>query len=164
MELQRLNSEPCACLSGFISPGPPLPQLLLKALEHSVCVWPGATSGSRRSRRSLVATSLRLTVSVPSLGLWRKRVPCCGQPSWEKWIRVSLLPQSAVSFTGTGWDSHLTQLRLALSNSTLGVGVASVSITPLGENEARGLRSIRAGLEGPMCHFPVKSFCQSPAR
>lgn len=96
----------------------------------------------------------------PSLGLWRKRVPCCGQPSWEKWIRVSLLLQSAVSFTGTGWDSHLTQLSLALTNSTLGVGVALVSITLLGENEARGLRSIRAGLERPMCHFPVSHFAK----
>lgn len=38
MELERLNSEPCACFSGFISPVPPFPQLLLEALEHSVCM------------------------------------------------------------------------------------------------------------------------------
>lgn len=35
VELGRLNSDPCTCFSGFISPVPPLPRLLLETLEPS---------------------------------------------------------------------------------------------------------------------------------
>lgn len=36
VELERLNSDPCMCFSGFISPVAPLPQFLLKTLEPSL--------------------------------------------------------------------------------------------------------------------------------
>lgn len=69
-----------------------------------------------------MATFLVWPLVSPSLGLWRRMIPCSVQPSWERRIGVSLLLQSAVSFTGTGWESRLTQLSLTLFHQQFGGG------------------------------------------
>lgn len=96
MELERLNSEPCACFSGFISPVPPFPQLLLEALDFCMC--PSAASNSMRSRGSPIATFLRLAFSVPFLGFVEEEDPLF-------WAVV--LGESDLSFTSSSVSCFL---------------------------------------------------------
>lgn len=115
MELERLNREPCACFSGFISPVPPFPQLLLEALEHSVCMCPSAASNSR-SRRSLMTTFLRVAFSVPFLGFVEEEDPLVlGNPPGRSgpefhFFFSQLFPLLELD----GSESRLTQFSLAL--------------------------------------------------
>lgn len=150
VELERLNSEPCACFSGFISLCFPSPSTFYTA--SAVC------PSSRRSRRSLMATFLLLALSAPFLGFEEE----------EPLSQAALLGEADPSFCGqlfpllaTGQESRLTRLRAALLHQQFGSG-GGIRTTLLGENEARGLKSICAGLESLSCHFPGQSFCQSP--
>lgn len=109
-----------------------------------------------------MATFLRLAFSVPFLGFVEEEDPLfcvCSHPgrggSEFHFFFSQLFPLLELD----GRAASLSSV-LLYSTSSLGVGVVSVSIALLGENEARGLKSICAGLESPMCRFPVSHFAK----
>lgn len=80
-----------------------------------------------------------------------------GQFSWEKQTRVSLhLPQSAVSFAGTGWESRPSWL-IAVLCQQLGGGSGPGVNNSLGGERSQGIEKRLSGVRKPGQSFLPKS-------